>query len=205
MKGLPQWMSPLGAGAGRTSTKGHREMTLMKKPARFLALSAVVTGALLAAPVGASATTFTAPTELNFPDRSVGTQSDPQVVQLFVQCSNYIGFPVDSCVTASFDSLSVSPTVTGDFVVTQNNCPATFSPPSGSSAAISCTILVGFKPKASGTRNGTLNTGTTALALPAPTVALKGVGIPGPSTAKKKCKKKKSRSAVAAKKKCKKK
>ena len=164
-----------------------------------------IAGALVAFPVGASATTFTAPTTLNFGSQPVGTPGAPQTTTLAVQCTNYIGFPVDTCITSSFDALTVDIKKPADYLTT-SNCPATL-PVGPLTSPNVCEINVTFKPTKAGTRNGTLSTGTTGFLSPGPTVDLTGAGfdLPGQSGAtKKKCKKKHKSSAQIAKK-CKKK
>ncbi len=169
-----------------------------------VSILAAIAGALVAFPAGASATAFTSPAALDFKSEAVGVSSPPQTAALLVQCTNYIGFPINSCVTGAIDPLPVDIKTPPDYSTT-NTCPAVLVP-GPLTAPNACAITVTFKPTKAGTRDGTLSTGTTIGMGPGPTIALKGSGVgqPGSQTTKK-CKKKHKSAAQIAKKKCKKK
>jgi hypothetical protein len=175
----------------------------MQRTTVRVSILAAIAGALVAFPAGASATAFTSPGTLDFKSEPVGVASPPQTTALLVQCTNYIGFPVNSCVTGAIDPLSVDIKTPADYSTT-NTCPAVLAP-GPLTAPNACTLTVTFKPTKAGPRDGTLSTGTTIGVGPGPTIALKGSGVGQPGqTTKKKCKKKHKSAAQTAKKKCKK-
>lgn len=89
------------------------------------------------------------PVLVTFPQTSVGATSATQNITI----SNTGG------TTATLGT----PTLSGDFILTANTCAATLAP------GVGCTVSVGFRPTASGSRTGTLtvtgSTGTQAASL----------------------------------------
>jgi hypothetical protein len=200
---------------------------------------AVIWGALavgLLAPAGAGAIAFTSPSSLDFGSVPVGTTSAPQTVTLTQLCTLFDSTVSPLCLTTGTDVLTLAPSASGDFAESNNAispCGSSLQP--FTTPSVGCALDVTFTPAATGSRTGTLDTGTTlAPPGPGPTVALAGVGTTpdpggggggggggdttgtgtpsspagtgGATTApQKKCKKKKKRSAQSAKKKCKKK
>lgn len=106
---------------------------------------------------GASQVTLS-PSPLNFGSQAVGSTSSPSQVTLTNIGSNTI--------------TGITPSVTGDFLVSSNDCP---TPAHTLAAHASCTILVEFKPTASGARTGTLSVASSDYFSPA-SIALNGTG-----------------------------
>jgi hypothetical protein len=170
-----------------------REGTHLPRSIRALALTGVAVALIAAAPATAGAVS-TNPTSLSFGSQPVGTTSGPQGVSLDVPCS----LPVlGACPGFAVDLYYVHISTTGDFAAV-SNCPNPLGP-TATTVLGSCSIDVSFKPSGTGTRSGTLNTGTTDVTglLPGPTVALTGAGTTGSpagnsgstGTTRKKCKK----------------
>jgi hypothetical protein len=98
------------------------------------------------------------PNPLTFGSQAVGSTSSPLQVTL-----TNIGSTTISGIT---------PSTTGDFLVSSNDCPA---PAHTLAGHASCTILVEFKPTASGARTGTLSVASTDYFSPA-SITLNGTG-----------------------------
>src|SRR5215211_4767133 len=136
-------------------------------------LALTLTVVLLAATAStASATRTINPTSVDFGNRQVGTTSSAQAFTLRVRCT-LIVFPTTKC---NQDTFTPSITTSGDFAQT-NNCPATMIgfPPFGNPGA-ACTINVSFTPASTGSKTGTLSTGSGG-----PTAALAGNGVTTPT------------------------
>ena len=175
----------------------------MNKPRRTtIAVIAAVLFALVALPATASATVANGPGSMTYPDRTVGTQSDPQTETVVVQCT----VPGMAGMCTVNDSFTPNPVFSGanpgDFSQT-NNCA---NPTSNSGLAPGvCQFFIAFKPTAQGTRTATLTLGTNTTGAPPQPVSLSGVGITAPTSttpatgqraaALAKCKKKKSKKA----------
>ncbi|MGZ5341014.1 MAG: hypothetical protein ACXWED_06360 [Solirubrobacterales bacterium] len=190
----------------------------MNKPRRTtISVFAAVLFALVALPATASANVANGPASMTFPDRLVGTQSDPQTETVVVFCTAPNGVNPALCQAGFDDTFTPNPVFTGanpgDFAQT-NNCGAAKSSVPGVNPGVnSCQFFITFKPTAQGTRTATLTLGTNLTGAPPAPVSLSGVGIITPPTptpaatgqraaALAKCKNKKSKKA---RKKCKKK
>jgi hypothetical protein len=190
--------------------------------------------AALMAPASASAFATASPPSLDFGSVPVGTTSAPQSVTLSQSCTLFDMTVTPLCLTTGTDVFTLAPAASGDFAESNNPaapCGSVLQPVT--TPSVFCALNVTFTPTATGSRTGTLDTGTTLVPPgPGPTVALAGVGTtPAPgggggdgtstgtttsptgtspgttTTAKKKCKKKKRKRAAqsAKKRKCKKK
>jgi hypothetical protein len=189
----------------------------LNKPRRTtISVIAAVLFALVALPAAASATVVNTPTSMTYPDRTVGTQSDPQTETVVVSCSLPNAMNTALCMAGFDDTFTPNPTFTGanpgDFSQT-NNCGAAVTNVPGVNTSGSCQFFITFKPTAQGTRTATLTLGTNTTGAPPAPVSLRGVGIITPpattpaatgqrDAALAKCKRKKSKKA---RKKCKKK
>jgi hypothetical protein len=187
----------------------------LNKPRRTtISVVAAVLFALAALPATASAHVQNGPASMTYPDRLVGTQSDPQTETVVVFCT--VPNMMDAALCMVGDTFTPNPVFSGanpgDFAQT-NNCGAGISNVPGLNPGVnSCQFFITFKPTAQGTRTATLTLGTGATGSQPQPVSLSGVGIlPAPTTpaatgqraaALAKCKKKKSKKA---RKKCKKK
>ena len=99
------------------------------------------------------------PSPLNFGSQTLLSTSSPKQVVLTNTGSNTI--------------TGITPGVTGDFIISSNDCPA----PSHTLAAhASCTILIEFKPTAVGARTGTLSVASSDYFTPA-SIMLNGSGM----------------------------
>ncbi len=98
------------------------------------------------------------PNPLNFGSQAVGSTSAPSQVTLTNIGSTTIN--------------QISPSVTGDFLISSNDCPTHTNT---LAAHGSCTILIEFKPTASGARTGTLSVSSSDYFSPA-SIALNGTG-----------------------------
>jgi hypothetical protein len=180
----------------------------------LLRVLALACAAVLLVAVPTAGAVTTSPTSVGFGSQPVGTTSGPHGVGLSAPCS--LPVPVlNTCPGFAVDAYYVHVSTTGDFAAT-SNCPNPLGP-TLTELLGNCTISVAFTPTATGTRSGTLNTGTTDITglIPGPTVALSGTGTgtsptgtpsgsPSGSTAgHKKCKKHKKHKKHG--KKCKKK
>ena len=175
----------------------------MNKPRRTtISVIVAVLFALAALPAAASAHVQNSPTSMTFPDRLVGTQSDPQTETVVVLCGGPDG--MGGC--AVNDTFTPNPVFSGanpgDFSQT-NNCG-----PSKSNIGLApgvCQFFISFKPTAQGTRTATLTLGTNTSGAPPQPVSLSGVGLAAPPPAQTatgqraaalaKCKKKKGKKA----------
>ncbi|MDX6607984.1 MAG: hypothetical protein QOD14_2524 [Solirubrobacterales bacterium] len=180
----------------------------MSRFIRPLALTGALIAISIAIPAGAGAVT-TSPTSLNLGSQPVGTTGPAQGVSLDVPCSTP---PVlGQCLSFALDAYYVNLSTTGDFAVT-SNCPNPLGP-TLTELLGTCDMDVAFIPTATGTRSGTLSTGTTDVTglIPGPTVALSGIGTSpastssGTSAAQKKCKKHRKHKHKKHAKKCRKK
>jgi hypothetical protein len=170
----------------------------MRRPFRVLAIAGAAVALIAAAPSTAGAVS-TSPTGIDFGAQPVGTTSGPHAVSLTVPCS--LPVPVlNTCPGFAVDAYYVHVSTTGDFAAA-SNCPNPLGP-TLTELLGSCTINVAFVPAGTGTRRGTLNTGTTDIlgTTPGPAVALSGTGTSptgtssgsptGSTSGQKKCKKK---------------
>ena len=175
-----------------------------------MSVIAAVLFALAVLPATASATTSSGPASMTFSDRTIGTQSDPQIETVVVDC--FVFDPSGECSSGADDRFTPNPVFTGanagDFAQT-NNCGSGISPvpavgPEGVHTPGSCQFFIIFKPTSQGTRTATLTLGTSRIG--AQSVSLSGVGTPTGqrAAALAKCKKKKKMSKKTRKK-CKKK
>jgi hypothetical protein len=183
----------------------------LNKPRRTtVSVLAAVLFALAALPATASAHVQNGPTSMTYPDRLVGTKSDPQTETVVVFCTTFNGGMPTQCLVN--DTFTPNPTFTGanpgDFSQT-NNCGVGVSNiPNVNPGVNSCQFFIAFKPTAQGTRTATLNLGSGQTGAQPVPVSLSGVGILSTAAtgqraaALQKCKKKKSKQA---RKKCKKK
>ncbi|MGZ5308654.1 MAG: hypothetical protein ACXWDP_05625, partial [Solirubrobacterales bacterium] len=178
-----------------------------------LSVIAAAAVALAVLPAAASAFSTATPTSLSYPDRTVGTQSDPKTVTVLVFCLTDGAMAGNPCTVN--DTFTPNPTFTGanpgDFAQT-NNCGAAKVSVVTAVPGV-CVFTITFRPTAQGTRTATLTLGTSTSAAGPPPISLSGVGITAPTPAAAaatgqraaalaKCKNKKSKKA---RKKCKKK
>jgi len=193
----------------------------MSRSIRTAVASAAAAAVIGIVPASAAATAFTSTDHLDFGSAEVGTTTASQPVTLTAPCTTIIVI----CITAVIDGYTPAPSAgSSDYSVSSTDCPTGLLSliPAVDGTADSCTINVKFKPTATGTRNGTLSTGTDFLSNAGPTVALTGVGTApppppggnpnpspnsgssGPGVKRRKCKKKSRSGAQIAKKRCKK-
>ncbi len=152
---------------------------------------AAALAALVFAP-GAVASKAITPTAKDFGERAIGSPSAPFPFTLSATC-----IPQDAVPCMFMENIIIAISVTGDFEVVSETCPATLiGDIADPGFTETCTIMVRFTPLASGPRTGTLSTGGPG----DPTAALSGSGprIPPapvvvtttpPPAGKKKCKK----------------
>jgi hypothetical protein len=157
-------------------------MTRTTRVILALSLAAIFLGATAST---ASATRTLSPTSTDYGNRQVGTTSPPQAFTLRVRCT-LIVFPTTKCIEDTF-SPSISITsgqlgLTSSQFAQTNNCPATMTglatkpgvdPQEGET---SCTINVTFTPTSTGSKAGTLRTGSGG-----PTAELSGNGVTTPT------------------------
>jgi hypothetical protein len=161
---------------------------------RSLLIAAV---ALALAAGSASAAVTVSPSSLSFGQQTVGTQGTPQqVTAKGYACGDPTPMVPNPCPGEEVN-WKTDIAVSGPFVITSNNCPASLLAISISTPQ--CTISVAFLATATGTQNGFLRVQSS------PSI----VGVPldgaGAAQKRKRCTKKhKKHSASAAKKKCKK-
>jgi hypothetical protein len=174
-------------------------MTLRRLTMSTIA-AAVLTAALAAV---AHAVVVAAPNPVTFPEREVGSTSDPKVVTINVVCSNFRPDlnPGAPCLTN--DTFTRNPQFVGDnpgdfFEDGGGNCPPTLT--NTNAPVLQCQMSVRFKPTAAGERKALFIPGTSNTGGPAP-VALEGSAVAKPVQTKKKCKKGKKKKCKKGKKK----
>ena len=168
---------------------------------RYLTSSVIAAGllALAVVPGSASANTTVGP-GLTFPERQVGSTSDPQTVTVTVICNNYSPMLNPQC--QSLDAFSRNPQFfgdnPGDFFVDGGNCPPVLQLSNGP-PAVQCSILIRFKPTAPGERKAIFLAGAAQGGGPN-AIPVSGSAVAAPAQPKK-CKKGKKKKKGCKKKK----
>jgi hypothetical protein len=163
------------------------------KTPRRLTLSAIAAAlvALAAVPAVASATITAGPGQLTFPERQVGTQSDPQTVTVVVQCT-VPGAGVCNVNDVFIYNPQFSGAAPQDFSATNLSCPSGL--PNAGLAPSVCQFTVRFTPTAPGTRTAVLTPGTGTTSNPNPITVTGSAVVTGQrAAALAKCKKKKTK------------
>jgi hypothetical protein len=179
---------------------------------RTTLLAALVTAGVLLPAGSAAAHVSTTPNSHNFGGQTAGTTSAPFTFTLIVRCVEDPANPGSGMCQAGPEPFTPNVTVTGNFVIRNNNCTSTM--PGNTTIGTSCTFGVAFAPLIAGTHSGIVDVGDAAgfgkaavsgFGLSPPLAPVTPVATTSqPPTPRKKCKKRRTSPAGAAAKKCRK-